>query len=100
MSSYVKKVHFKLHESYANPLRGKMSKDWKKNFVREYLIIFISLSQDFYNLVQNVLEKWAFIVYLLKYGVTLPYGHLVKTVTPLLQPLCLYAQQKHPYIFL
>ena len=31
MSSYVKKVHFKLHESYANPLRGKMSKDWKKN---------------------------------------------------------------------
>lgn len=23
MSSYVKKVHFKLHESYANPLRGK-----------------------------------------------------------------------------
>ena len=25
MSSYVKKVHFKLHESYANPLRGKRS---------------------------------------------------------------------------
>ena len=27
MSSYVKKVHFKLHESYANPLRGKRCED-------------------------------------------------------------------------
>ena len=32
MSSYVKKVHFKLHESYANPLRGKRSKYWQISF--------------------------------------------------------------------
>ena len=33
MSSYVKKVHFKLHESYANPLRGKETVEIKFNCI-------------------------------------------------------------------